>query len=339
MQLKPVNEQVVVLVGASSGIGRAAALKFANKGAKVLVAARDESGLKSLVEQIKREGGTATYIVADVAEFEQVKAIADKAVAEYGRVDTWVNLAAVSLYATFEDTEPEEFKQIIEVNLMGQVYGAKVALPLLKREGRGSLICISSIEAKRALPYQSAYTSSKHGVEGFVECLRLEIKKEKLPINIVNVMPASINTPFFAKARTKLGVKPAPMPPVYEPEVVADTILFGAEHFVRDLHAGGAGAGFLFMQGISPSLVDSFLLRVAFRGQKTTTPKPVEAPDNMFKPLNGYDTVRGEFGKIATPRSVVSWLDTHPLAKRSALIGTTLGAVGAVVARNRGNGK
>src|SRR5215212_5628116 len=151
VHLKPVEEQVVALMGASSGIGREAALRFAKQGAKVVVSARGEEGLDSLAEEIRREGGEGTPMVADTSDFEQVKAVADRAVEEYGRLDTWVHLAAVGLFATFEQTTPEEFERVIDVNLMGQVYGAMAALPHLKREGRGALIHISSVEAKRSL--------------------------------------------------------------------------------------------------------------------------------------------------------------------------------------------
>src|SRR4028118_936723 len=149
MQLKPVAEQVVALMGASSGIGRESALRFARRGAKVVVSARGEEGLASLVDEIRREGGEATAVVADTSDFEQVKAVAGRAGEECGRLDTWVHLAAVGLFATFGQTTPEEFARVIDVNLMGQVYGAMAALPHLKREGGGALIHISSIEAKQ----------------------------------------------------------------------------------------------------------------------------------------------------------------------------------------------
>jgi NAD(P)-dependent dehydrogenase (short-subunit alcohol dehydrogenase family) len=162
VQLKPVGEQVVVMMGTSSGIGRESALRFARKGAKVVASARGEEGLDSLVQEIRDTGGEAIAVPADTSEFDQVKAVADRAVEEYGRLDTWVHLAAVGLFATFEQTTPEEFRRVIDVNLMGQVYGAMVALPHLKREGRGALIHISSVEAKRSFPFHSAYGASKH---------------------------------------------------------------------------------------------------------------------------------------------------------------------------------
>ena len=229
VRLKPVEEQVVVVMGASSGIGRETALRFARRGAKVVASARSEEGLYSLVDQIEGEGGEALYMVADVAEFDRVKAVADRAAETYGRLDTWVHLPGVSIFALFEEIEPEEFKRVIEVDLMGQVYGAMAALPHLRREGRGALIHISSILARRSVPLQSPYCAAKHGIDGLLESLRVELRHEGCTIGVTNVMPASINTPFFDKSRTKLGVKPKAVPPFYEPGVVADTILYAAE--------------------------------------------------------------------------------------------------------------
>jgi NAD(P)-dependent dehydrogenase (short-subunit alcohol dehydrogenase family) len=303
MQLKPISQQVVVVVGASSGIGRDTALKFAQRGAKVVVSARSQPGLESLVDEIKGFTGEATAIAADVSDFNQVKAIADQAISEYGRIDTWVHNAAVELYASFEQTTPEEFKRLIDVNLMGQVHGAMAALPHLKREGRGALIHVSSIEARRSLPLQSAYAAAKHGIDGFLEALRVELQHEKLPISVTNVMPASINTPIFTKARTKLGVKPQGVPPIYQPSLVSDAILGVAEHPKRDVVVGGAGKMILLAQRISPGLVDAYMVLTAFKGQRTNEPKAADAPDNLFEPLPGYNTIQGDFSDQAKSTS------------------------------------
>jgi len=305
MQLKPINQQVVAIVGASSGIGRETALQFAKRGAKLVVSARSEQGLESLVEEIRRDGGEATAVVADVSVFEQVKAIADKTVEQYGRINTWVHNAAVELYAAFEQTTPEEFKRlIVDVNLMGQVYGAMAALPHLKREGRGALIHVSSVEARRSLPLQSAYAAAKHGIDGFLESLRVELQHEKLPISVTNVMPASINTPLFSKARTKLGVKPQGIPPIYQPHLVAEAIIKVAEHPKRDVVVGDAGKMILLAQRISPSVVDAYMVRTAFKGQRTNEPKSADAPDNLFEPLPGYNSIEGDFCDQARSQSL-----------------------------------
>src|SRR5919112_5891744 len=323
-KLKPVGEQVVALMGASSGIGRETALRFARRGAKVVVSARSKEGLDSLVEEIRGEGGEATAVVADTSEFGHVKAVADGAVEEYGRLDTWVHLAAVGLFATFEDTSPEEFERVIEVNLMGQVYGAMAALPHLKREGRGgALIHISSVEAKRSFPFHSAYGASKHGMDGFLEALRVELKHEGWPISVTQVMPGTINTPFFDKGRTKLGVKPVGVPPIYEPETVANMILYAAENPVRDLVSGGAAQALILNQRFSPRMLDAILTtRAGFSPQETEEPRSEDDPDNLYAPIRGHDTTRNGFRALS--RSLYNWLQMHPTVRRGAAAGTAL---------------
>jgi NAD(P)-dependent dehydrogenase (short-subunit alcohol dehydrogenase family) len=327
VKLKRIENQVVVVLGASSGIGRETALRFAKRGAKVVVAARSAAPLRSLEDEIRELGGEATAVVADVCEFDQVEAVAQSAVEGYGRLDTWVHLAAVGLFAPFDQTEPEEFKRVVEVDLMGQVYGAMAALPHIKREGRGALVHISSVVGKRSAPLQSAYSASKHGVEGFLESLRVELLHEGWNnIGVTSVMPAAINTPFFTKARTKLGVKPKGFPPIYQPGVVADAILYSAEKAPREIVAGGAGKGMLLTQRLSPRLMDALMVRGGFGSQMTEEPKSTADPDGLFAPMEGQDRAEGEFGEQAVPRSFLTWLDTHPVLKWG------IGVAGAAVA-------
>lgn len=335
-QLKPINQQVVAVVGASSGIGRETALKFASRGAKVVVSARSEPGLLSLVEEIKRQGGDAVAIVADVSDFEQVKAIADKAVEVYGRLDTWVHTPAIAVFATFENTTPEEFKRVIDVSLLGQVYGAMAALPHLKREGRGALIHVSSMEGRRAIPLQSSYSSAKHGVEGFLESLRVELQHEGIPISVTSVKPAVINTPFYNNARTKLGVKPSSIPPYYQPSLVADAILYVAEHSTRDFIVGDIGRILDVLQRLSPGLVDSLLLLIGFQFQHTNEPKSEDAPDNLYEPIPAHDRVEGDFGNLTIP-SFTDWLDMNPPLKWGALAAAALGVAAVLGALLPGN--
>lgn len=308
MQLKPINQQVVAVVGASSGIGRETALQFAKKGAKVVVSARSESKLTSLVEEIRSFGGEATAVVADVMIFEQVKTIADRTVEVYGRLDTWVHAAAIGVFALFDEMTPEEFKHVVDVNLMGQVYGAMAALPHLKREGRGALIHISSMEGRRSLPYQSAYSAAKHGIEGFVDSLRVELQHEKLPISVTSIKPAVINTPFWNNARTKLGVKPAGIPPYYDPRLVADAILYVAEHPTRDFLVGDAARALDVLQRLSPALADSLLVAIGFQLQHSEEAKSEDEGNNFYEPVPTDTRVDGDYGKLVIP-SVTDWVD------------------------------
>ncbi|MEH2464464.1 SDR family oxidoreductase [Nostoc sp.] len=321
MQLKPINQQVVSVVGASSGIGRITALEFARRGAKVVVSARSESKLKSLVEEIRSFGGEATFYVADVEVFEQVKAIADKTVEVYGRLDTWVHVAAIGIFATVDNTTPEEFKHVIDVDLMGQVYGAMAALPHLKREGRGALIHVSSMEGRRSLPYQSAYSAAKHGVEGFIEAMRVELQYQKWPISVTSVKPAVINTPFWNNGLTKLGVKPTGIPPYYEPKLVADAILYAAEHPTRDYLVGDVAKILDVVQRLSPSLVDSLLVLLGLDLQRTSEAKSEDAPNNFYQPVTEDDRVNGDYGNLVVP-SVSDWLEKNPLLQWGAIAGT-----------------
>ena len=307
MQLKPISQQVVAIIGASSGIGRETALQFARKGAKVVVSARNESGLNSLVEEIQVLGGEAKSIKGDVADFEQVKAIADYTVEQYGRLDTWVHCAATGILAPFEEITPEEFKRVVDVTLMGQVYGAMVALPYLKQEGRGAMIHVSSMEGRRALPLQSAYSTAKHGLEGLLESLRVELQHEKIPVSVTSIKPAVINTPFYNHVLTKLGVKPTGLPPYYSPKLVAEAILHTAEHPTRDFIVGDVGRILDLSQRLSPELLDVILSAIGFQGQRTSDPKSADDPNNLYEPMEGYTQVKGDFDNLSIP-SISDWL-------------------------------
>jgi NAD(P)-dependent dehydrogenase (short-subunit alcohol dehydrogenase family) len=314
MKLKPIAQQVVVVVGASSGIGRATALQFAQRQAKVVVAARTESALASLVSEIQLAGGEAIAVTADVSVLEQVQSIADKAIERFGRIDTWVHAAATAIIAPFDRVTPEEFKRVIDVNLMGAVYGAMVAMPRLRQTGRGAFIAISSVEARRSMPLQTSYSASKHGLEGFLDALRAELRYEGLPISITNILPSVINTPFYNKARTKLGVKPTGVPPYYQPNIVAEAILHAAEYPTRDTIVGDVGRVVDLLQKVAPDLVDTLVGAIAVPFQKTNTIKTAEDPNNLFEPIEGYDRATGDFTDKTIP-SFLDWFDLHPLAK------------------------
>lgn len=326
MKLKPIKEQAVVIVGASSGIGRAAALAFASRRAAVAAAARDEQALASLEEAMKGLGAGCFTRVVDTADFGQLKALGEQAVNEFGRVDTWVHAPAVGLYARFTETPPEEFKRVIEVNLLGQAYGAMAAVPLLRRAGGGALIQISSIEAHVATPFQSAYTASKHGMRGYLDVLRMELQREGAPVSVTNIMPSGINTPFFAHARTRLGVKPMPLPPAYSPELVARAILYAAEHPVAELVVGGAGKTLVALKRLFPRAADRLMGRVGFRGQRTEQRKSASDPDGFDQPMRGDERIYGDHDRVTRRSSAQLWLATHPRARRTA---TAAGVVAA----------
>lgn len=332
MHLKPIHEQAVVIMGASSGIGRDTALRFARKGACVVAAARSESGLQSLINEIRQHGGRAIAATCDTTNEEQVRNVAELCVQEFGRIDTWVQLAGVSLYARFEDTTIDEWRRVVDVNLNGQALGAMVALPHLKRQG-GALICVSSVESRRALPYQAAYAASKHGVKAMCEALRMELEHEGVPVSVTEIIPASINTPLFEHARTKLGVQPQGAPPIYPPEAVSKAILYAAEHPVRELPVGAAASALIAGENLSPAMMDRLLETFAFEKQLTDRPKPATV-DNLFAPMEGMDRVKGNL-KESRPFSVYTWMITHP-----GFVGAlAMAAAGTAAIMTRGVGR
>src|SRR5918911_4142274 len=253
---RPLNDQVAVITGASSGIGRETALHFARAGASVVAAARNQTALEEVARQVERLGGKAKTVPTDVAHWEQVQRLSSVAVDSFGRIDTWVNNAAVSAYGTVEQMEVEEIQRIVQVNLMGQLHGTKAALQQMRRQGQGTIVNVASALAERSVPLQAAYCASKHGIKGFTESLRLELESEGSPINVALILPSSINTPLFRHARSKLGVMPMPIPPIYEPRVVAEVIVETAQRPQPHIVVGGAGKSLLVAQRLAPRLLD-----------------------------------------------------------------------------------
>jgi NAD(P)-dependent dehydrogenase (short-subunit alcohol dehydrogenase family) len=321
--LKPLTQQVVVVLGASSGIGRATALRLAARGARLVVAARSQTGLQTLVDEIVAEGGTATSVVCDVSDPVQVQQVADAAVSAYGGVDTWVNCAAQSLYATFWDTSPEEFRRLMEVNYLGQVHGALAAIPLLRRAGRGALISVSSVEAITALPLHAAYSAGKHAAEGAMEALRRDLMSQDVPISVTSVKPGTINTPLFTNSRNTMDHKPKGPPPLYSPSAVAACVEYAAEHPVRDLFAGGGGKQMAVTQFLAPRLMDRLMAKVLIRTLAAREPVPGGSRGNLDAP-SGDDRVDGDFH--GRP-SLYSWWQVHPGIRRTALAALATAAV------------
>jgi NAD(P)-dependent dehydrogenase (short-subunit alcohol dehydrogenase family) len=332
--LKPLSQQVVVVLGASSGIGRASALELARRGAKLVVAARSEPGLVSLVEEITSKGGDATHAVCDVADIEQVAKVADTAIWAYGRIDTWVNAAAVSIYARFEDTTPAEFKRISEVNYLGQVHGALAGSTEVGQRGQGAIIAVSSVEAIVSLPLHAAYSASKHAVEGAMDTLRRDLMAEGVPISVTSVKPGTINTPFFNNARNKMDVKPQGPPPIYQPGVVADCVVYAAEHPVRDLFAGGSGRMMAISQFLNPKRTDQTLAKLGIRSERTSEPTPGGAPGTLDEPRLDDNRVEGDLSAKARRFSLYTFLQTHPRSRRVLSTGVLVTAP-VLVARIR----
>jgi NAD(P)-dependent dehydrogenase (short-subunit alcohol dehydrogenase family) len=333
LTLKPLDEQVIVFTGASSGIGLVSATRAARRGASVVLSARNEEDLRRATAVIRRRGGRAVYAVADVADIAQVERIADTAIREFGRIDTWVNNAAVSMYGRIMDLSIEDMRRQMDVNYWGQVYGSRTAVQHLGRAG-GALINVGSALSDRAIPLQGSYCAAKHALKAFTDTLRMELEEQGVPISVTLVKPASIDTPFFEKARTLLGVEPQPVPPVYAPEVVSDVILHAAQHPLREVIAGGSGAK-LSAARFAPRLADLYMERWTFDSQVTN--KPLRGrPDNLYQPVlrDGGERGRNWLGHTRKS-SVYTRAALHPRAAVAMIAALALG-LGAAAARHRG---
>lgn len=286
IELLPINEQVLVITGASSGIGLVTAKQAAERGASVVLAARNGEELAHAVEEIRQAGGRAIHITADVADPHQVDTIGEAALRAFGRIDTWVNNAAVSMYGRVTELQMDDMRRQMDINFWGQVYGARTASRHLRQRG-GAIINVGSALSDRAIPLQGIYCAAKHALKAFTDTLRMELEDEGVPISVTLVKPASIDTPFFEKARTYLGVEPRPVPPVYAPEVVAGVILHAAQHPLRELIAGGSGAK-LSAARFAPRLADKYMERWTFDAQTTDKPAGPGRRDNLYTPVN-YD--------------------------------------------------
>jgi NAD(P)-dependent dehydrogenase (short-subunit alcohol dehydrogenase family) len=318
--LKPISEQVIVITGASSGIGLVTAQKAARAGARVVLAARNEADLRQAVDEIRAAGGRAIYVVADVADPAQVASIAHAAMSEFGRIDTWVNNAAVSVYGRIMELSVDEMRRQFDVNYWGEVYGSRAAVPHLQREG-GAIINVGSVLCDRAIPLQGNYCAAKHALRAFTETLRMELEAEGAPISVTLVKPASIDTPFFEKARTHMEVEPQPVPPVYAPEIVADAILRCAVRPTRDVIVGGSGK-LLSAANMAPRIADRYMERTMFEAQRTDIPVSDERPDNLFSPVEHDGGQRGRNWQGRTKgTSVYTTAALRPRITVGALLG------------------
>jgi NAD(P)-dependent dehydrogenase (short-subunit alcohol dehydrogenase family) len=294
MAKKPLREQVLVVTGASSGLGRAIARLAGERGAKVVVTARNEDALANCVAEVERAGSEALAVSGDVTDQAQVERVVAEAVERFGRIDTYVANAIVTVYAEAERLEPEELRRVWEVNFFGVVYGYWAALPHL-RESRGTFLHVSSALAYRGIPLQAAYCSTKAGLRAFMESARVEEQKAGSGVAISLVLPGAINTPQFDRDRQKIGFQPQPVPPIYQPEPVAEATLRCAEHPVRELPISWGAQKLLWGQKLSPRAGDWVLRRNGWKGQHTGEPKPLGAPDNLFDTLPGDPGAHGRF--------------------------------------------
>src|SRR3954471_19326718 len=279
---KRLRDQVIVITGASSGIGLATARMASARGARVVLTSRNERDLRVAVEEIDAHGGRATHVVADVAVPEEMDRVADIAIREFGGFDTWVNNAGISVYGKLTDVPMEDKKRLFDTNFWGVVNGCRTAVRHLANRG-GTIINIGSIVSDRALPLQGMYSASKHAVRGYTDALRMELEHDRLPITVTLVKPASINTPFVDHARNYMAEAPSLPPPVYAPEVVAEAILRCAERRFREVIVGGGGRALTAAGHLAPRTTDKYMERAMFSQQKDGT-RSMPALDSLYSP-------------------------------------------------------
>jgi NAD(P)-dependent dehydrogenase (short-subunit alcohol dehydrogenase family) len=333
VRLLPVAEQVIVITGASSGIGLVTARHAAGLGARVVLAARNERALEEAVAGIRRDGGRATAVVADVAQEPSVEKIAAAALREFDRIDTWVNNAAVSMYGRICELSIDDMRRQMDVNYWGQVYGSRVAVRHLRRHG-GALINVGSALSDRAIPLQGNYCAAKHALKAFTDAFRMELEEEGAPISVTLVKPASIDTPFFEKARTTLGREPQPVPPVYAPEVVSRVILEAAARPVREIIAGGSGVK-LSAGRFAPRLADWYMERWTFDSQQTELPTNGRA-DNLYHPVTDDGGERGRHWNGHTRQTSIYTAGVlHPARASAVLAGLLCAGAGIALTLRR----
>jgi short-subunit dehydrogenase len=310
-QRKNLDQQVLVITGASSGIGLATARMAAQLGARVVLAAREEEQLLDAVQDIRTAGGQAIHVVADVSDPGDVTRLADRAVAEFGGIDTWVNNAGLSIYGRAEEVPVEDARRLFDVNYWGVVNGSLAALPHL-RLTEGTLINVGSIVSDRAVPLQGHYSASKHAVKGFTDALRMELEEQADPVAVTLIKPASIDTPFPEHARNYLEMEPQLPPPVYAPEVVARAILACAEQPRREVIVGGGGRMITALGKLAPGATDRYMQATMFEGQKSDRPAEPDREDSLYAPLGGPSRVRGDYPGHVMKSSAYTQAALHP---------------------------
>ena len=320
IKLKPLKEQVVVITGASSGIGLVTARMAARRGARLVVAARSEESLRRLVEEISAGGTEAIYVAADVSRSEDVARIAETAIQRFGGFDTWVNNAGVSIYGHLVDVAIEDMRRLFETNFWGLVQGSLTAARHLKTKG-GAIINVGSTLSDRAIPLQGAYCASKHAVKGFTDSLRMELEAEDAPVSVTLIKPGSIDTPYRHHAKNYLPSEPKNPGLVYAPNAVAEAILHCAEHPERDIFVGGGGKGMAFFGNYAPRWTDKLMERFVIPGQESDEASRPREDNALYKASGDLQERGGHPGHVAK-YSLYTKSRLHPLATAAILAGS-----------------
>lgn len=325
VKLKKLKQQTIVITGASSGIGRTTARMAADRGARVVLAARSEEALRDIVDEIRGGGGEAIHVVADVGKMEDVERIAEAARRHFGGFDTWVNNAGVSIYGEMMDTPLEDMRRLYDTNFWGVVHGSLVAARHFARYNNGgrsgAIINVGSTLSDRAIGLQGIYSSSKHAVKGFTDALRMELEADGAPISVTLIKPGAINTPYTRHAKNYLPMEPNVPPPVYAPETVARAILHCAEKPERDLFVGGGGKAISASGRYAPRLTDQMMELTMSSLQQKNRPARPNRRDGLHKPSGG-GAERGDYEGHVAETSLYTEASLHPVLTGALLLGT-----------------
>jgi NAD(P)-dependent dehydrogenase (short-subunit alcohol dehydrogenase family) len=304
--------RVVVVTGASAGLGRAIARAFGARGAVVGLIARGVDGLSAAEGEIRDAGGRALALPADVSDAAAVEAAAGRVERELGPIDVWINNAMVSVFSPVKDMTAEEFRRVTEVTYLGYVHGTLAALRHMLPRDRGTIVQVSSGLAFRGIPLQSAYCASKHAVKGFTESLRTELLHDGSRVRVTMVHMPALNTPHFDWVRNRLSHKAQPAPPVFQPEVGAEAVVYAVTHPKRrDLSVGGPPLEAIWGDVLAPGLLDRYLARTGYRSQQRDEPEQPDRPDNLWHPVAGDHGAHGAFDRQAREHSAELWFTEH----------------------------
>jgi short-subunit dehydrogenase len=326
--------EVVVVTGASAGVGRAVAHAFARRGAHVGLLARGEPGLQAAAREVEKLGGSAFVMATDVADFAQVDAAADAVEAALGPIDVWVNNAMATVFARFLDLQPEEFRRATEVTYLGAVHGTMAALRRMVPRDHGTVVQVGSALSYRAIPLQAAYCGAKFAVRGFTDSVRTELLHDDSRVWITMVQLPAVNTPQFSWCRTKLPNHPQPVPPIFEPEVAAEAVYWAAHQRRREVDVGFSAVKAIVGNKLAPRFADWYLARTGFDSQQVEGRPIGERRDNLFEAVPDKATTRGIFDAQAKRRSYQLFMTMH----RRLLGGLLAGAAGAAAVLHRRSG-
>ena len=304
--------QVVVVTGASGGIGRAIAHAFARRGAHLGLVARGHESLHAAAEEVRSLGGQALAVPTDVADADAVEAAAVAVEERFGAIDVWVNDAMATVFAPFIDTDPAEYRRATEVTYLGTVHGTMAALRRMTERNEGVIVQVGSALAYRAIPLQAAYCGAKFAVRGFTDSIRTELLADRSRVRITMVQLPGVNTPQFNWCRSKLPRHPQPVPPIYQPEIPAEAVYWAAQHPRRELWVGYSTVQAILANKLAPWIVDRYLARTAIDGQQVDDlPVSADRPDNLYEPLPDEAATHGIFDDRAAGRSPQLWATTH----------------------------